>query len=133
MCTRASCRSRIFRGSDQETPGTFCASGLATRRLARRRWQFNDIVVEPPPAQRPHPPWVAAGSAASIRAAERGFNLILDQYASPAVIDERIALYRSVLAEHGKPFDPMSVAVARRLYVAKGSADRDAAMERQAE
>lgn len=100
-----------------------------------RFWQFNDIVVEPPPAQSPHPPlWVAAGSAASIRrAAERGFNLILDQYASPAVIGERIALYRSVLAEQGKPFDPMRVAVARRLYVAKDSADRDAAMERQAE
>ena len=48
-------------------------------------WQFDDIVVEPPPAQQPHPPfWVAAGSEASIRrAAQRGFNLILDQYASP--------------------------------------------------
>jgi alkanesulfonate monooxygenase SsuD/methylene tetrahydromethanopterin reductase-like flavin-dependent oxidoreductase (luciferase family) len=100
-----------------------------------RFWKYDDIVVEPPPAQRPHPPlWVAAGSAASIRrAAERGFNLILDQYASPAVIGERIALYRSVLAEQGKPFDPMQVAVARRLYVAKDRADRDAAMERQAE
>src|SRR5215510_14465842 len=31
-----------------------------------RFWQFDDIVVEPPPAQKPHPPlWVAAGSAAS--------------------------------------------------------------------
>src|SRR5688572_25097861 len=37
-------------------------------------WTFNDIVVEPPPAQQPHPPfWVAAGSEASIkRAAARG-------------------------------------------------------------
>ena len=27
-----------------------------------RFWQFDDIVVEPPPAQKPHPPfWVAAG------------------------------------------------------------------------
>src|SRR5215471_13934946 len=47
-----------------------------------RYWQFEDIVVEPPTAQRPHPPfWVAAASASSIRrAAGRGFNLILDQY-----------------------------------------------------
>ena len=31
-------------------------------------WQFDDIVVEPPPSQQPHPPfWVAAGSEASIR------------------------------------------------------------------
>ena len=51
-----------------------------------RFWHFEDIVVEPPPAQKPHPPfWVAAGSEASIRrAAARGFNLILDQYASAA-------------------------------------------------
>ena len=60
-------------------------------------WQFDDIVVEPPPAQKPHPPfWVAAGSEASIRrAAKRGFNLILDQYASPEVLGQRIALYRA--------------------------------------
>ena len=44
-------------------------------------WRFDDIVVEPPPAQQPHPPfWVAAGSDASIRrAAQRGFNLIARQ------------------------------------------------------
>ena len=62
-----------------------------------RFWQFDDIVVEPPPAQQPHPPfWVAAGSEASIRrAAERGFNLILDQYASPEQLGQRIALYRA--------------------------------------
>ena len=60
-------------------------------------WQFDDIVVEPPPSQKPHPPfWVAAGSEASIRsAAQRGFNLILDQYASPEVLGQRIALYRA--------------------------------------
>ena len=98
-----------------------------------RFWKYNDIIVEPPPSQRPHPPlWVAAGSAASIRrAAERGFNLILDQYASPAVLAERIALYRSVLEERGEAFHPMRVAVARKLYVAKDRADRDAALERQ--
>ena len=62
-----------------------------------RFWQFDDIVVEPPPSQKPHPPfWVAAGSEASIRkAAQRGFNLILDQYASPEVLGQRIALYRA--------------------------------------
>ena len=50
-----------------------------------RYWQFEDIVVEPPTAQRPHPPfWVAAASPSSIRrAAASGFNLILDQYAGP--------------------------------------------------
>jgi alkanesulfonate monooxygenase SsuD/methylene tetrahydromethanopterin reductase-like flavin-dependent oxidoreductase (luciferase family) len=99
-----------------------------------RFWRFEDIVVEPPPAQQPHPPfWVAAGSAASIRkAAGRGFNLILDQYASAEQIGERIALYRAERAAHGLPFDPMQVAVARQLYVAKDRADAQAALARQA-
>src|SRR5438477_10844045 len=67
-------------------------------------WQFDDIVVEPPPSQQPHPPfWVAAGREASIRkAAQRGFNLILDQYASPEVIGQRIALYRAAGMPNGR-------------------------------
>ena len=72
-------------------------------------WQFDNIVVEPPPSQKPHPPfWVAAGSEASIRrAAQRGFNLILDQYASPEQLRERIALLsrraQGVRLQHGRP------------------------------
>ena len=95
-----------------------------------RFWQFEDIVVEPPPAQHPHPPlWVAAGSTPSIRrAAECGFNLILDQYASPEQICERIALYRSVREESGHGFRPMQVAVARQLHVAKDQAEVEAAL-----
>ncbi len=100
-----------------------------------RFWRFEDIVVEPPPAQRPHPPfWMAAGSPPSIRkAAERGFNLMLDQYASPEQIGERIALYRAEREAHGRPFDPMGVAVARQLYVARDRAEAEAALARQAE
>jgi alkanesulfonate monooxygenase SsuD/methylene tetrahydromethanopterin reductase-like flavin-dependent oxidoreductase (luciferase family) len=97
-----------------------------------RFFHFEDVVVEPPPAQRPHPPfWVAAGNPYAIaRAAERGFNLILDQYASPQTLGERIALYKARKAQH---FDPMQVAVARQLYVATDAADRDAALARQRE
>ncbi|WP_406697335.1 LLM class flavin-dependent oxidoreductase [Singulisphaera sp. Ch08] len=100
-----------------------------------RYWQFEDIVVEPPTAQRPHPPfWVAAASPSSIRrAAARGFNLILDQYAGADAIGERIALYRSEREARGFTFDPMQVAVARQLYVAKDKADKEAALARQAE
>ena len=99
-----------------------------------RFWHFEDIVVEPPPAQRPHPPfWVAAGSPHSIaRAASRGFNLILDQYASPATLAERIAIYKSARLAQGLSFDPMQVMVARQLYVAEDQADKEAALERQA-
>jgi alkanesulfonate monooxygenase SsuD/methylene tetrahydromethanopterin reductase-like flavin-dependent oxidoreductase (luciferase family) len=98
-------------------------------------WHFEDIVVEPPPAQAPHPPlWVAAGNPHSIkRAASRGFNLILDQYASPVTLGERIAIYKVVREASGPGFDPMQVTVARQLYVAKNKADKQAALVRQAE
>jgi alkanesulfonate monooxygenase SsuD/methylene tetrahydromethanopterin reductase-like flavin-dependent oxidoreductase (luciferase family) len=100
-----------------------------------RFWRFEEIVVEPPPAQHPHPPlWVAAGSARSIRrAAARGFNLILDQYAAPELIAERIALYKAERKAMGLSFDSMQVAVARQLYVARDKADTAAALRRQAD
>jgi alkanesulfonate monooxygenase SsuD/methylene tetrahydromethanopterin reductase-like flavin-dependent oxidoreductase (luciferase family) len=99
-----------------------------------RFWHFEDIVVEPPPAQQPHPPfWVAAGSESSIRrAAARGFNLILDQYAGTAQIAERIGIYKTERKAQGFAFDPMQIAVARQLYVAKDEADKEAALARQA-
>ena len=48
-------------------------------------WEFDNIVVEPPTAQKPHPQiWMGAGSERSIRrVAAQGFNLLLGQYASP--------------------------------------------------
>jgi alkanesulfonate monooxygenase SsuD/methylene tetrahydromethanopterin reductase-like flavin-dependent oxidoreductase (luciferase family) len=99
-----------------------------------RFWHFEDIVVEPPPAQQPHPPfWVAAGSETSIRhAAARGFNLILDQYASAATLGERISIYKDERKTHGSSFDPAQIVVARQLYVAKDEADKQAALARQA-
>jgi alkanesulfonate monooxygenase SsuD/methylene tetrahydromethanopterin reductase-like flavin-dependent oxidoreductase (luciferase family) len=99
-----------------------------------RFWHFEDIVVEPPPAQQPHPPfWVAAGSEPSIRrAAACGFNLILDQYAGTAQIAERIGIYKAERKVRGLLFEPMQVAVARQLYIAKDEADKQAALIRQA-
>jgi alkanesulfonate monooxygenase SsuD/methylene tetrahydromethanopterin reductase-like flavin-dependent oxidoreductase (luciferase family) len=99
-----------------------------------RFWQFDDIVVEPPPAQKPQPPfWVAAASEASIkRAARRGFNLILDQYASPEQLGERIALFRTERFAAGLPFDPMQVAVARQMHVANDKAEAAQALKRAA-
>jgi len=92
-----------------------------------RFWRFDDVVVEPPPAQHPHPPlWAAAASDASIRrAAARGLNLLLDQYAAPETIGERIALYR---AGRDRDFDPMQVAVARQVYVAKDRREAQTAL-----
>jgi alkanesulfonate monooxygenase SsuD/methylene tetrahydromethanopterin reductase-like flavin-dependent oxidoreductase (luciferase family) len=104
------------------------------RRFSHRRrfWQFDDIVVEPPTRQQPHPPiWMAAGSALSIRkVAARAFNLMLDQFASIEVIGERLARYRAEVEAHGRVFDPSRVCIARDMYVARNEAERQAAHER---
>lgn len=95
-------------------------------------WRFDDIVVEPKPAQVPHPPlWMAAGSESSVvHAATAGYYLILDQYASPAQIADRITTYRARLT--ARPFDAMQVAVARHLYIAENDAEIQAARRRLA-
>ena len=96
-------------------------------------WSYSDIVVEPPPAQRPHPPfWMGAGSPASIkRVAERGYKLLLDQFAPHGTIGERVALFRSEVEAAGRRFDPMDVAVARAFFVARNAAEKEAAIERR--
>ena len=98
-------------------------------------WNFEDIIVEPPTAQKPHPPiWMGAGSPDSIRqVAARGYNLLLDQFASFETVAERIAIYKAALEERGLTFDPHNVGVARAYFVAKDAADKDAALERRME
>ena len=98
-------------------------------------WNFEDIIVEPPTAQKPHPPmWMGAGNPDSIRqVAERGYNLLLDQFASFEAVAERIAIFKEAVEERGRVFDPMEVGVARAYYVAKNQADKDAALERRLE
>lgn len=94
-------------------------------------WQFEDVLVEPPPAQKPHPPlWMGAGSPGSIKlVAARNYGLLLDQYASVEQVGERIALYRSELRAHGHAFDPMRVGVTRSLNVVTSQAEREKALE----
>jgi alkanesulfonate monooxygenase SsuD/methylene tetrahydromethanopterin reductase-like flavin-dependent oxidoreductase (luciferase family) len=98
-------------------------------------WQFEDIIVEPPTAQKPHPPiWMGAGSPDSIRqVAARGYNLLLDQFASFEVVAERIAIFKTAVEARGRVFDPMEVGVARAYFVAKDQVDKDAAVERRLE
>lgn len=82
-----------------------------------RFWTFRDVVVEPKPAQAPHPPiWVAAGSEPSIRtAAGNGYRLLLDQFAAPDLILERIGWYRDEVQRRGGAASPNDVAVTRGL------------------
>ena len=97
-----------------------------------RFWTFKEILVEPPPSQKPHPPfWMAAGNPSSIRrVAVRGYNLLLDQFAAFDVIGERIALFKSECAARGRALNPMHIALARDMYVANNQAAKDAALER---
>jgi alkanesulfonate monooxygenase SsuD/methylene tetrahydromethanopterin reductase-like flavin-dependent oxidoreductase (luciferase family) len=77
---------------------------------------------------------MGAGSPDSIRkVAERGYNLLLDQFASFEVVAERIALFKSEVEKRGRRFDPLDVGVARAFYVAKDEADKEAALERRLE
>src|SRR5215204_6330579 len=94
-------------------------------------WNFENIVVEPPTRQKPHPPiWMAAGSPDSIRkVARRGAKLLLDQFASTALTIERFNIYKGEVEAAGKRFDPMDVGVARAFYVAKDAADKQKAIE----
>src|SRR5438046_4439270 len=94
-------------------------------------WQFDDVVVEPPTAQKPHPPlWMGAGSPESIKkVASKGYKLLLDQYASFEEIRERIALFKSEVEKQGRTFDPMSVGVTRSINVVNTRAELQKAYE----
>jgi alkanesulfonate monooxygenase SsuD/methylene tetrahydromethanopterin reductase-like flavin-dependent oxidoreductase (luciferase family) len=96
-------------------------------------WQFENIVVEPPTAQKPHPPfWMGAGSPNSVReVAQRGVNLLLGQHALPEETLEHVALFKSEIEARGQVFNPMRVAVARAVHIAKDAADKAAAIERR--
>jgi alkanesulfonate monooxygenase SsuD/methylene tetrahydromethanopterin reductase-like flavin-dependent oxidoreductase (luciferase family) len=73
---------------------------------------------------------MGAGSEGSIkRVAAHGFNLLLDQYASVEQVAERIALYRSELEGHGRPWAAGRVGVTRSLSVITSESERQAAIE----
>ena len=96
-----------------------------------KRWHYENIVVEPEPLQRPHPPlWLAAGSHDSIRRAARdGYNLLLDQLAQVDQIVQRIAIFREECERIGRPYDPAMVATARPLQMIHHESERAQAYE----
>ena len=96
-----------------------------------KRWNYENIIVEPAPIQRPHPPmWLAAGSFDSVRrAAREGFNLLLDQLAQVDQIIARIDAFRDECEKIGRPYNPKMVAVARALQMVHSEEERQAAFE----
>jgi alkanesulfonate monooxygenase SsuD/methylene tetrahydromethanopterin reductase-like flavin-dependent oxidoreductase (luciferase family) len=96
-----------------------------------RYWQFDNVVVEPPPAQRPHPAiWMGAARPESVKkVAALGYSLLLDQQASVEQVGERIALYRAEVEARGRVFDPLSVGVTRSIRVVNSEAEREQSLE----
>jgi alkanesulfonate monooxygenase SsuD/methylene tetrahydromethanopterin reductase-like flavin-dependent oxidoreductase (luciferase family) len=96
-------------------------------------WQFDDIIVEPPTNQKPHPPfWQGAGHAESIRkVAARGHNLLLDQFASIDETVNRFNTYKAAMLANGFGFDPSQAGVARAFFVADTAGEKSAAIERR--
>jgi alkanesulfonate monooxygenase SsuD/methylene tetrahydromethanopterin reductase-like flavin-dependent oxidoreductase (luciferase family) len=105
------------------SPGRFSHHG--------RHWHFENIVVEPEPLQRPHPPlWLAAGSPESIRrAAREGYNLLLDQLTSVELTLERVAMFHAECLRIGRDYHPAMVGVTRALQIVRSEAERTAAYE----
>jgi alkanesulfonate monooxygenase SsuD/methylene tetrahydromethanopterin reductase-like flavin-dependent oxidoreductase (luciferase family) len=99
-----------------------------------RFWRFDNVVVEPRPVQRPHPPvWVGAGSTPSIqKAAAKNFNLLLDHWAPSEVIAKRMGIYREALQRHHRPFEPSRVAVARAVQITQEQEMRNQAIKMRA-
>ena len=95
-----------------------------------KRWRFDNIVVEPTPKQRPHPPfWLGAGSDDSIRRAARdGYNLLLDQLAPIDLIVSRVAAFKAECARVGRSFDPLQIGVTRGLQLLRNESERAAAV-----
>ncbi len=98
-----------------------------------KRWQYKDIMVEPAPVQRPHPPiWMAGGSPQGIAyIASQNYNLLLDQLASIEEVRERVASYLDGLEKIGKPRDATRVGIARSITIVRDEAERKKAMERR--
>lgn len=93
-------------------------------------WKFDDIIVEPPTIQKPHPPiWTAAGSDESIRRVARdGWNVMFDQFANIARTQERLAIWRDECAKIGRALDPMQVSVARGLTIVRTDEEYETAL-----
>src|SRR5438105_5698137 len=98
-----------------------------------RHWQYDNSVVEPPTAQRPHPPfWMGAGSERSVRqVAERGYNMLLGQYDLGDDVIRHVGQFKSDVEARGRRFDPMQVGVARAVYFADTAEELEAARVRR--
>jgi alkanesulfonate monooxygenase SsuD/methylene tetrahydromethanopterin reductase-like flavin-dependent oxidoreductase (luciferase family) len=92
-------------------------------------WHYEDVVIEPAPVQKPHPPlWVGAASPNSIRyAADNGYNLLLGQGGGPETVAEGVSIYRRAIEAQGRAYDSSMVGLTRALHIAMNETEREAA------
>ncbi|HWB50114.1 MAG TPA: LLM class flavin-dependent oxidoreductase [Stellaceae bacterium] len=97
-------------------------------------WHYEDVVIEPAPVQKPHPPlWVGAASPESIRfAAQQGYNLLLGQGGGPETVAEGVSIYRRAVEEQGRAYDSSMVGLTRALHIAMNDSERAAALDLRA-
>lgn len=97
-------------------------------------WKLNDILIEPEITQKPHPSiWVGAGSEASVvKAAQNGFNILLDQWSPVGLLQERLNIYAEAL-EVGGYFDPGRVGVTRAVQITATPEERDELLRKRAQ
>ena len=98
-------------------------------------WQFDDIIVEPTPFQKPHPPlWSAAGSNDSISSvAAAGFGVLFDHFASFQRTKERLEVWKTACKINDRQFDPNEVVLARGLTITLSEREYDEAIHRREE
>lgn len=97
-------------------------------------WSYDDIIVEPEPIQKPHPPlWTAAGSPESIaRVAKSGFGMLLDQFGSPELTAQRLKTFRDACEEIGRPYQPTDVGLTRTVLVTESDNETEEILEKRA-
>jgi alkanesulfonate monooxygenase SsuD/methylene tetrahydromethanopterin reductase-like flavin-dependent oxidoreductase (luciferase family) len=90
-------------------------------------WSFSEVLVEPRPIQKPHPPmWVGAGSQDSLRrAVDLGFNVLMDQIGSFDQTAERVRIVRERQQELGVESSPFDIAVTRSLNIVDSPEERE--------
>ncbi|MEW6636817.1 MAG: LLM class F420-dependent oxidoreductase [Actinomycetota bacterium] len=88
---------------------------------------FRDVLCEPKPVQRPHPPlWIGGGSEAALRRAARGGAAWHPSSRYSGIMAERISTLRRLAAEEGREAPPVRMRATLHLLT-----EEDATLERR--
>jgi len=101
---------------------------------AGRYYTFDDIEVLPKPHQQPHPPvWLAASSEeAIVRAAAKGFSILMDPHSSHRELARKRRLYGSELERNGYTASGRVIPMARFIAIANSPREAEEVARRGA-